>query len=143
MRLHPPAAVAACLLACLLGGAGCGDGTRARSELSFAEIASLVGESTAADVARLLGEPDTRQPVFLHDERWIWWNYTFLAGRDFPPEAQGQVVHLAITFRNPARFEGESAPYSEWRLAGSFAVTYLTAGTAESAAPRPRFTASR
>ncbi len=97
---------------------------RARSDKSFDEIARLVQGKTAAEVARLLGEPDSRQRVYDSDEKWIWWSYTFLDGADVPPEVRGRVVHLEIVFRNPGRPHQEPRPYSEWPIDGSFAVGY-------------------
>ncbi len=88
---------------------GC-QGVRARSENSFDEIRHLVAEMEADEVVRLLGEPDSRQPIFGDDEKWIWWNYTFLDGNNYPPEIRGQVVHLEILVKNPAgRVDGRLA----------------------------------
>ncbi len=98
------------------------DKTSARSDRSFDQIRELVAGKSAAEVAALLGEPDTRQSVLVGDERWIWWNYTFLDGEDVPPEVRGQVVHLEITFErspNPSA-SGESA----WRISGPLGVSY-------------------
>lgn len=110
-----------CLIAC--------QGVRARSERSFDEIQTLAQGKTADQILRLLGEPDTRQVIFDADERWIWWNYTFLDGKDCPPEMRGRVVHLEIVFRNP-RASGpartERRPYSEWRVDDAFGVAYRT-----------------
>jgi len=112
---------AAGLVLALLLGAGC-RGPRARSERSFDEIQALARGKTAAQILALLGEPDSRQVVFDADERWIWWNYTFLDGEDLPPELRGQVVHLEITFeRSPdPSASGESA----WRISGPLGVSY-------------------
>ena len=96
--------------------------TAARSDRSFDQIRELVAGKSAAEVAALLGEPDTRESVLVGDERWIWWNYTFLDGEDLPPELRGQVVHLEITFErspNPSA-SGESA----WRVSGPLGVSY-------------------
>ena len=108
--------------------AACHPGPQPRSERSFDEIAAQVAALSAAEIAASLGEPDSRQPVFLRDERWIWWNYTFLAGEDYPPEARGQVVHLEITFRNPSA-RGTRSPYSKWRVARPFGISYRTPGS--------------
>ncbi len=107
----------------------CGVGARPRSEQSFSEISDRVHGMTAAEVVTVLGEPDSRQAVFLRDERWVWWNYTFLAGNDFPPEVRGQVVHLEIIFNNPTLSGREPLPYSEWKIAPAFGVSYQTPGT--------------
>lgn len=97
-------------------------GPRSRSERSFHEIEILARGKSAAQVLQLLGEPDSRQEVFDADERWIWWNYTFLDGKDFPPELRGRVVHLEIVFKNPRR--AIRRPYSEWRVDDAFGITY-------------------
>jgi hypothetical protein len=95
----------------------------ARSNRPFDEIRELVSGKTAAEVASLLGEPDTRQSVLNDDERWVWWNYTYLDGEQYPPEVRGQIVHLEITFTRPpgaAPVAGRGA----WRVAGPLAVSY-------------------
>jgi len=107
----------------LILGAGC-RGSRARSERSFDEIQALVRGKTAEQILHLLGEPDSRQMVFDADERWIWWNYTFLDGNDCPPEMRGRVVHLEILVRNPERARASRRPYSEWLVDDAFGVTY-------------------
>lgn len=103
--------------------AGC-RGTSARSNQSFDEIRGSVEGKTAQEVVELLGEPDTRQSVFEADERWIWWNYTFLDGNDHPPELRGRVVHLEIVFSSPTRLSEMRRPYSEWRVAEGFGVSF-------------------
>jgi len=133
-----PSRLANLFLAALSSGAlllaGCHPGPRPRSEHSFDQIAARVTGMSAAEVATLLGEPDSRQPVFLRDERWIWWNYTFLDGEDYPPEIRGRVVHLEITFRNPAAPGTPVPPYSEWRIARPFGVAYRAPWTASATA---------
>ena len=128
------------LFAILLPGllvAGCGD-PRPRSRQSFDEIVARVAGMNAAEIATVLGPPDSRQPVYLRDERWIWWNYTFLAGEDYPPEVRGQVVHLEITFRNPSGAGSDSQPYSQWHIAQPFGVSYRRPGaTSASLEPAP------
>jgi hypothetical protein len=99
---------------------------RPTSDLSFGEISALVQGKTAAEVARLLGEPDSRQRIYDTDEKWIWWRYTSLDGEDVPPEVRGRVVHLEIVFRNPGRPHEASRPYSEWLIDGSLGVNYRT-----------------
>lgn len=95
-----------------------------RLERSFDQISELVNGKTAAEVESLLGSPDTRQQVLVGDERWIWWNYTYLDGEDYAPEVRGQVVHLEITFRNPSPPSGYRLPYSEWRIVYPYGVSY-------------------
>ncbi|HEY2293847.1 MAG TPA: hypothetical protein VGM86_24345 [Thermoanaerobaculia bacterium] len=116
----------------LIAASGC-RGPRARSARSFSEIQALVQGKTAEQLLQLLGEPDSRQVVFDADERWIWWNYTFLDGKDCPPEMRGRVVHLEIVVKNPVR-NVESArvsrrPYSEWRVDDAFGITYRAPAT--------------
>ncbi|HEX2251719.1 MAG TPA: hypothetical protein VHQ65_00455 [Thermoanaerobaculia bacterium] len=101
---------------------------RPRSERSFAEIAASVAAMNGAEIAALLGEPDSRQPVFLRDERWIWWNYTYLAGEDCPPEMRGQVVHLEILLHNPAEESDAPSSYRDWRISQPAGVTYRIPG---------------
>ena len=95
-----------------------------RSEKSFSEIRQLIAGKSAEEIARLLGEPDTRRQIFNSDERWIWWNYTYLDGKDFPPEVRGHVVHLEIVFRNPARPHERRRPYSDWRIDETLGVSF-------------------
>lgn len=123
--MAPKIAIASllCLLALGVGAAGC-RGAHARSERSFDEIQALVRGKTADQLLHLLGEPDSRQMVFDADERWIWWNYTFLDGADCPPEMRGRVVHLEIVVRNPERTHGSRRPYSEWLVDDAFGITY-------------------
>jgi hypothetical protein len=93
-------------------------------EKSFDEICGMVDGKTAAEIEGLLGSPDTRQEVLVGDERWIWWSYTFLDGKDYAPEVRGQVVHLEITFRNPSPPGGPRLPYDKWRIISSYGVSY-------------------
>jgi hypothetical protein len=116
----------------LISAAGC-RGPKARSDRSFSEILALAQGKTAEQILKLLGEPDSRQVVFDADERWIWWNYTFLDGKDCPPEMRGRVVHLEIVVKNPITIlkgERESRrPYSEWRVDDAFGITYRAPAT--------------
>lgn len=98
--------------------------TASRSESSFDEIRQRIEGKTAAEVTRMLGEPDTRQQIFNADERWIWWNYTFLDGNDYPPELRGAVVHLEIVFKNPAPAHERREPYSDWRIDDALGVHF-------------------
>ena len=116
----------------LIVAAGC-LGPRARSNHSFSEIQTLAQGKTAEQILQLLGEPDSRQVVFDADERWIWWNYTFLDGKDCPPEMRGRVVHLEIVVKNPIRsletVHASRRPYSEWRVDDAFGITYRAPAT--------------
>lgn len=101
-----------------------GSGPAARSARSYDEIKHLVAGKTAAQVLHLLGEPDSKQVVLDADERWIWWNFTTLEGRDYPPEIRGTVIHLEILFKNPQRGAGEMLPYTEWLIDDVFGVSF-------------------
>ena len=116
------------LLLLLIAAAACGN-PRARSDRSFGEIESLAHGKTAEQILQLLGEPDSRQVVFDGDERWIWWNYTFLDGKDCPPEIRGRVVHLEIVVRNPERVSVDRRPYSEWQVDDAFGISYRAPAT--------------
>ena len=111
-----------------IGTAGC-RGPRARSERSFDEIQALARGKTAQQLVQLLGEPDTRQQIFDAGEQWIWWNYTFLDGKDFPPEMRGRVVHLEIVVRDPHHPAGGRRPYSEWLVDDAFGISYQKPST--------------
>ena len=91
-------------------------GHRPRSRPSFDEIAKLVEGKTAGQVIALLGVPDTRQPAFVHEERWIWCDFTTLDGLDHPPELRGRVVHLEIIFRDPDPLATASRPHEAWTI---------------------------
>jgi hypothetical protein len=93
----------------------------AKSDRSYDQIRDLVTGKSGAEVERILGKPDIRGTV-LDDQRWIWWNYTFLDGDQYAPEIRGQIVHLEIILKRPA-----PAPegIAEWRAAlGPLAVSY-------------------
>jgi hypothetical protein len=103
--------------------AGCG-GVRPRSDWSFDEIRRKVAGRSAAEVRELLGEPDVRESVLLGDERWVWWNYTYLDGAAYAPEERGRVVHLEILFERP---DGAAAAPGAWRISGPLGVSYTPA----------------
>lgn len=101
------------------------DHSPARSKYCFDDIRDMVNDKSAAEVEEMLGEPDTRQPGILADERWIWWDYTFLDGDDYPPEMRGQVVHLEILFeRPPGSDDGPPPPYSQWQIGDPLGISY-------------------
>jgi hypothetical protein len=95
-----------------------------RSRLSYDQIRGIVLGKTAAEVERLLGQPDVREPL-LGDQRWIWWDYTFLDGADYAPEERGQPVHLEIILQDPASSGEASRPVEEWRVGGPLGVSYM------------------
>ena len=99
-----------------------------KSQKCFDDIRDMVKGRTAAEVASLLGEPDSRQPLVLSGERWIWWNYTYLDGHNYPPEKRGQVVHLEIIFeREPNETGNTKAALSSLRMTDPLAVSYTLA----------------
>ena len=97
--------------------AGCWQG--ARSDKSYDEIHRLIANRDATEVVRLLGEPDSRQAIFGSDEKWVWWNYTYLAGSDYPPELRGRVVHLEVVMS-----AAPEAAHDRQRVGGLLAVNY-------------------
>lgn len=97
---------------------------QSRSNQSFDKICELVKGKSAAEVEEILGAPDVREEILEGDERWVWWEYTFLDGESYPPEIRGQVVHLEIMFQNPSRPLNRQLPYSQWRMAGPLSVSY-------------------
>lgn len=97
----------------------------ARSGQCFDDIRQLVDGKTASEVEALLGKPDSRKLILIDDERWVWWNYTFLDGDSYPPEMRGQVVHLEITFERPDDAGGGTPPsHARWRISGPLGVSY-------------------
>jgi hypothetical protein len=98
----------------------------ARSNRSFDEIRDLVSGKTAAQVASLLGEPDARQNILSDEQRWVWWNYTFLDGEQYPPETRGRIVHLEITLTKQPMPAGITD--AVWRVSSPFGVTYSWPG---------------
>jgi hypothetical protein len=94
------------------------------AEKSFDQISALVEGRTADEIEKLLGSPNTRQTVLFGDERWIWWNYTFLDGKDYAPQVRGRVVHLEILFKNPTPPGNSRLPYSQWHIVSPYGVSY-------------------
>lgn len=90
----------------------------------------MVAGKTAAEVQRLLGDPDFRESLLLGDERWTWWDYTYLGGVNYPPEVRGKVVHLEITFENPAS-EAKGRSSSGWRVSQPYGVGFTLADVAQ------------
>ena len=100
-------------------------GRSPESDRSFDQICELVRGKTAAEVEEMLGSPDMRAQILQGDERWIWWNYTYLDGDSYTPEMKGRTVHLEILFQNPFHRQNRRPAYSEWRLTEPLAVSYL------------------
>lgn len=128
MRFRKSSVRAWLLVACFWAVSSCDRDPRPESEHSFDEIAGRVVEMDATQVSEWLGEPDTRERILLNDERWIWWNYTFLSGDRYPPEARDRPVHLEITFRAPGPTE-VPAERARWRIAEPFGVSYRIPGS--------------
>jgi hypothetical protein len=112
------------LLLCLL--AACHSSPR--SDKSFDQIRGMVQGKTATEIEKILGPPDSRQPGLLGDERWIWWNYTYIGGQDYSPEIRGQIVHLQITFANPNVAVSIKPPYAKWRILDPQSVSFVLPG---------------
>jgi hypothetical protein len=88
----------------------------------------MVKGKTAAEVQNLLGRPDSRQKMLLAAERWIWWNYTYLDGNNYPPEMRGRKVHLEIIFERTDKPAENSEPsLSELRAADPLSISYAIA----------------
>jgi hypothetical protein len=125
-------AARAALAALAVGALGCG--TSPRSTRSFDQIRDLVAGKTESEVVRLLGRPDVRKKLLPDEERWVWWNYTFLDGNQYVPEVRRQVIHLEITFSKPGEGGGGGAggdagaaggpPLGRWRVRGPLAVSF-------------------
>jgi hypothetical protein len=96
----------------------------ARSDRSFDQICTLVSGKTAQEVEALLGAPDLRREVLEGNERWVWWNYTFLDGDSYAPEVRGQVVHLEISLTMPPNVSAAHTLRSELRVDSPLAVSY-------------------
>lgn len=98
----------------------------ARSEKCFDDIRFLVQGRTAHEIESILGHPDSRQPMPLTGERWIWWNYTYLDGKNYAPEERGRVVHLEIIFEPGANRSGSATlPASDLRVTDPISVSYV------------------
>ena len=120
------------LLLVLLSLAGCSPA--ARSQKSFDEIRTLVAGKTEAEVRSLLGNPDHREKLPFGDERWTWWNYTYL-GKEWAPEVRGKIVHLEITFAGPLVASAGGDEPSRWRVSEPYGVGFSPPGDLESASP--------
>jgi hypothetical protein len=97
----------------------------AKSAKTFDDISNLVKGKTAAEVEKLLGRPDSRDPMVMSGERWTWWNYTVLGGSNYPPEERGRVVHLEIIFEpEVARGNPATASTPVLRVMDPLGVSY-------------------
>jgi hypothetical protein len=106
----------------------------ARSGKSFEEIRGIVTGKTEAEVRKLLGDPDHREKLLFGDERWTWWNYTYL-GKDWAPEVRGKIVHLEITFAGPLVTVAEGDEQSKWRVSEPYGVGFSFPGVYEGGSP--------
>ncbi len=99
-----------------------------KSNKCFDDIRDMVKDKTAAEVEKLLGEPDSRQPLVLLGERWVWWNYTYLDGNNYAPEMRGRLVHLEIIFEREMKERGNAkAGLSDLRITDPLSVSYTLA----------------
>jgi len=98
---------------------------RAKSEKSYDQICRLVAGKTEAEVERLLGKPDRLDQLPYGEERWTWWNYTYLAGKDWAPEVRDRVVHLEITFAAPLVTTVSGSVRSGWKVSEPYGVGYV------------------
>ena len=98
---------------------------RAKSEKDFDEIREMVKGKTSSEIERMLGEPDSKQEMTSTAQRWIWWNYTYLRGPDYPPEWHRKVVHLEIILE-PDGWAGvaPAASPGELRASNPFGINY-------------------
>jgi hypothetical protein len=102
----------------------CCSAPRARSEKCFDDISEMVRGKTASEVEKILGEPDSREPMVVAGERWIWWNYTYLDGNNYAPEERGRVVHLEIIFEPEVELGHGMATHADLRVSGPLGVSY-------------------
>jgi hypothetical protein len=84
----------------------------------------MVSGKSASEVRRLLGPPNKREALLLGDERWIWWDYTYLGGEKYSPEFRGRVVHLEITFENSSSAIGVRDAKAELRVSEPYGVGF-------------------
>lgn len=81
---------------------------------------------SAAEITKILGQPDLREKMFVAGERWVWWNYTYLDGNRYPPSDRGRLVHLEIIFSPTGRSAASSEPeLSDLRPMDPLSVTYI------------------
>jgi hypothetical protein len=88
----------------------------------------MVSGKTEVEVNRLLGAPDATETLLLGDERWIWWNYTYLGGKSWAPEVRGKVVHLEITFAGSMLADLKDEDKSLWRVSEPYGVGFVLPG---------------
>ena len=83
---------------------------------------------SAAEIEKILGQPDLREKMILFGERWVWWNYTYLDGNRYPPDDRGRLVHLEIIFTPTGKSSTSSRPtLSDLRPIDPLSVTYILA----------------
>ena len=98
---------------------------RAKSDKSYDQICTMVAGKTEAEVAKLLGKPDRLDDLPYGEERWTWWNYTYLAGKSWAPEVRDKVVHLEITFAAPLVTTVSASDRLSWRVSEPYGVGYV------------------
>jgi hypothetical protein len=83
----------------------------------------MVSGKTEAEVEKLLGTPDHYEKLLFGDERWTWWNYTYL-GKDWRPEVRDKIIHLEITFAAPIVAAAGQEERSRWRVSEPYGVGF-------------------
>jgi hypothetical protein len=113
------------ILTILVFTLGCGQWVP-KPNKCFDDIRDRVKGRTAAEIESLLGEPDSRQLMPMIGERWVWWNYTYLDGKNYPPELRGKVVHLEIIFERTsnAAAGGAKMTLSDLKVIDPLSVSY-------------------
>lgn len=96
----------------------------------------MVSGKTEAEVEKLLGTPDHYEKLLFGDERWTWWNYTYL-GKDWRPEVRDKIVHLEITFAAPIVAAAGQEERSKWRVSEPYGVGFSFAGDEDENLPSP------
>lgn len=98
---------------------------RARSEKDFDGILKMVKGRTSAEIEQMLGKPDSKRKMLSSGEQWVWWNYTFLGGSNYPPELRGKVVHLEIILEPDDRAGVARSSFpGELRASSPFGISY-------------------
>jgi hypothetical protein len=104
-------------------------GPSAKSKRSYDQIREMVSGKTASEVKRLLGPPNRREALLLGDERWIWLDYTYLGGEQYPPKLRGRIVHLEITFESLSSASEVRNAKAELRVSEPYGVGFSLPGT--------------
>ena len=120
-----------CLFGLVMAVPACRE--RPVSRYSLDELRAKVADKTRSEVLDQLGNPDSCEPPTDGAEPCFWSNYTFLSGNQYTPEFRGQVVHLKITFENPAGPGDKTTSHDRWRVRGPLSVGPVTPSHREGA----------